>query len=315
MNSRVHPNHKTKYRVQNCPEYECGLVRRGDITIWLSPAAIAAWSPVNGGLPSGQRKFSGLAIETAHTVRLLFGLPLRQAEGFLRSLFGLLGLDLPVPNYTTLSRRSKGLGVRLRSSAGAGPIHLIVDSTGLSIVGEGEWAAAKHGGKGRRGWKKLHLGVDAAGVFVAQSLTDGSADDAVEGVKLLKSVDRKVRSFTADGAYDSLAIYRAAKARRAKVVVPPPRTAAVPRGRRRPSPERDRAIRRIRTVGKRRWKKGSGYHRQGRVENSFFLFKSTVGGRLRARQADAQATEALIACNVLNRMLELGRPRSVAIPR
>ena len=151
MNSRVHPNHKTQYRVDNWPEYERGLVSRGDITVWLSPVAIAAWSPVNSGLPGGQRKFSNLAIETALTLRLVFGLPLRQAEGFLRSLFGLLGLDLPVPGHTTLSRRSKGLGVRLRSSAGAGPIHLIVDSTGLSIVGEGEWAAAKHGGKGRRG--------------------------------------------------------------------------------------------------------------------------------------------------------------------
>ena len=199
MKSRVHLNHKTKYRVENWPEYERGLVRRGDITVWLTPGAISAWSPVKSGLQGGQRKFSDLAIETALTLRLIFGLPLRQAEGYLRSLFGLLGQDLPVPDHTTLSRRSKGLGVRLRSSAGAGLIHLIVDSTGLSIVGEGEWAAAKHGGKGRRGWTKLHLGVDGAGVIVAQSLTVGSADDAVERTKLLQSVGRKVPSFTADG--------------------------------------------------------------------------------------------------------------------
>ena len=118
-----------------------------------------------------------------------------------------------MPDRTALSRRAKGLELRLRSSASAGPIHLIVDSTGLSIVGEGEWAAAEHGGKGRRGWRELHLGVNDAGVIVAQSLTDGSTDDAGEGIKLLQSVGREVCSFTADGAYDSSAIYKAAKAR------------------------------------------------------------------------------------------------------
>ena len=124
--SRIHPNHKTKYRVQNWSKYERGLVSRSDITSWLSPEAISTWSPTKGGRPGGQRKFSDLAIETALTARLVFGLPLRQAEGFLRSLFELVGLEIPVPDHTTLSRRSKGLNVRLRSSASSGPIHLIV---------------------------------------------------------------------------------------------------------------------------------------------------------------------------------------------
>ena len=248
-------------------------------------------------------------------MRLVFGLPLRQAEGFLRSLFVLMGVDLQVPDHTTLSRRGKVLGTRLRNSGRSGPIHLIVDSTGLSIVGEGEWAAAKHGGKGRRGWKKLHLGVDRAGVIVAQSLTDGNADDASEGLVLLDSTDLAVKSFTGDGAYDSVAIYRAARARGAKVVVPPSKAVRMSRRRNPRSAERDRAIRRVQKVGRRRWKKESGYHHQGRVENTFFRLKSIVGDRLRARDSDAQATEALNACNALNRMFELGRPRSVGGPR
>ena len=152
-------------------------------------------------------------------------------------------------------------------------------------------------------------------MIVAQSLTAGSADDAVEGTKPLQSVCCKVRSFTADGAYDSSAIYKAARVRGAKVAVPPSRKATAPTKRKSQLPERDLAIRRIRKVGRREGKKESGYHRQGRVENTFFRFKSIVGGRLRARHADAQATEALLACNVLNRMFELGRPRSMAIPR
>jgi hypothetical protein len=315
MNSRVHPKYKTKYRVQNWQEYERGLVERGDITVWLSPAAIAAWRPKRTGRPGGQRRYSDLAIETALTMRLVFGLPLRQAEGFLRSLFRLMGLELPVPDHTTLSRRNKVLEVQLRISTGAGPIHLVVDSTGLAIVGEGEWAAAKHGGKGKRGWRKLHIGVDARGAIVAQSLTNGHADDATEGIALLDVVEGEVSSFTADDAYDTIAIYESACARGARVVVPPAKTATIPRRRRPRSSARDRTIRRVQRVGIRRWKKESGYHRQGRVENAFNRYKSIIGDRLRARDSLAQAAEALLGCNILNRMLELGGPRSVAIRR
>jgi hypothetical protein len=121
MNSRVHPKYKTKYRVSNWQKYDRGLVSRGDITVWLSPAAIAAWRPKRTGRPGGQRKYSELAIETALTMRLVFGLPLRQAEGCLRLLFRLMGLELPVPDHTTLSRRSKLLEVHPRISTGAGP--------------------------------------------------------------------------------------------------------------------------------------------------------------------------------------------------
>ncbi len=118
-------------------------------------------------------KYSNVAIETALTLRLVFNLPLRQAEGFLRSVLSLMGVALEAPDHTTLSRRSRSLNVDLYRVAGDRPIHLIVDSSGLSIVGEGEWAAATYGGRGRRGWKKLHLGVDRSGGIVAQVLTDG----------------------------------------------------------------------------------------------------------------------------------------------
>ena len=154
MKSRVHPTYKTKYHVQNWASCDRALVRRGDITIWLSPAAIAAWEPHGAGTRGAQRKYSNLAIESALTLRLLFHLPLRQAEGFLTSLFVLMGLDLRSPDHTTLSRRGQHLDLTLRGVPRRAGLHLIIDSTGLSIVGEGEWAAAKHGGRGTRGWKK-----------------------------------------------------------------------------------------------------------------------------------------------------------------
>jgi hypothetical protein len=208
------------------------------------------------GRRGDQRKFSDHAIETVLTLRLIFKLPLRQAEGFLRSVLALMDVDLEAPDHTTLSRRSQSLNVDLHRVAGDGPIHLMVDSTGISIVGEGEWAAAKHGARGRRGWKKLHIGVDRTGTIVAQILTHGSADDAKAALDLIDSIDGDIASITADTAYDTLAIY---------------------------------------------------------VENTFFRYKTIVGPRLRARHPKSQDAEAVTACNILNRMLAIGRPESFAI--
>ncbi|MGK0304128.1 MAG: hypothetical protein ACI89X_005036, partial [Planctomycetota bacterium] len=162
--SRVHPKYKAKYRVGNWSDYDRSLVERGNLSIWLSPNAIAQWNAKPSGRRGGQRKYSDLANETALTLRLLLQLPLRHTEGFLRSLFDLMGLVLDVPDHTTLSRRAKKLKVSLRVPKKLGRIDLVIDSSGLAIFGEGEWAAAKHGGKGVRGWKKLHLGVDGDGV-------------------------------------------------------------------------------------------------------------------------------------------------------
>ncbi len=198
MNSRVHPKYKTKYRVSNWAEYDRALVQRGDITLWISADAAETWTPEASGKRGGQRKFSDQAIETALALRLVFHLPLRQAEGFLRSVLSLMALELDAPDHTTISRRSQQLNIDLRLGATKGPIHLIIDSTGLSIIGEGEWAAVKHGGRGKRAWKKLHLGVDRSGVIVAEVLTDGNADDARTALGLIDEVDGDMASFTAD---------------------------------------------------------------------------------------------------------------------
>jgi hypothetical protein len=200
MKSRVHPKFKTKYRVSHWAEYDRALVQRGNITLWISTDATDAWKPAPSGTRGGPRKFSDLAIETAWTLRLVFQLPLRQAEGFLRSILVLMGVDLEAPDHTFLSRRSQHLDVDLQLIPASKPIHLIVESTGLSIVGEGEWAAAKYGGRGRRAWKKLHLGVDRSGGIVAGVLTDGNGDDAKTALHLIDEVVGGIASFTADAA-------------------------------------------------------------------------------------------------------------------
>jgi hypothetical protein len=158
MNSRVHPKYKTRYRVSNWTEYDRALGQRGDITLWKSEGAIEDWKPAASGARGEQRKFSDHANETALMLWLVFKLPPRQAEGFLRSILSLMDIDLEAPDHTTLSRRSRCLHVKLALVVSSSPIHLIVDSTGLSIIGEGEWAAVKHCGRGKRAWKKLHLG-------------------------------------------------------------------------------------------------------------------------------------------------------------
>ena len=228
MQSKVHPTYKTKYRVANWPAYNQALVRRGDVTVWLAPEAIAAWTPRRSGRRGGQRRYSDLAIETALTLRLIYHLPLRQAEGLLHALFAMMHVDLAAPDYTTLSRRGQHLPRRLPVPTGD-RIHLVLDSTGLSIVGEGEWAAAKHGRRGRRGWKKLHLGVDRSGVILAHMLTEAAVDDATAARDLINAVEGTLVSVTADAAYDTVAVYETAAARGATVVVPPARTANVSR--------------------------------------------------------------------------------------
>ena len=181
-------------------------------------------------------------------------------------------------------------------------------------MGEGEWAAAKHGRRGKRGWKKLHVGVDRSGVIVAQALTDAQADDATTGITLVDAVEGALVSVTADAAYGTVAFYDAVGARSANVVVPPIKTSSVSRRRPRSS-ARDRTITTVKKIGRRRWKKVSGYLRQARVENAFFRYKSIIGDGLRARSPGGQAAEALLACNVLNQMTDLGRPQSYRIGR
>ena len=239
---------------------------------------------------------------------------LRQAAGFLHALFGMMRLDLSAPDYTTLSRRSQHLRRHLPSVPLGEGIHLVLDSTGLSIVGAGEWAAAKHGGRGRRGWRKLHLGVDQSGVIRVHTLTEATGDDAITAIDLLTAVKGPLVRVTADAAYDTVAVYETARARGATVVVPPARTANV-FGHGPWSPARDRTIMLVKTLGRRRWKEASGYHRQGRVENAFFRYTSIIGDGLRAQSPAGQGREVVLGCEILNRMTALGRPMSYRLGR
>src|SRR5215207_9362684 len=193
---RRHRIPKQRRQVTNWAEYDTALRQRGSLTVWFSEAAIAAWRAEPRTTPGGQPWYSPLAILTALTLRAVFRLALRQTEGLIGSILRLLGLDLAVPDHTTLSRRAGTLEVPRARSTGE-PVHLLVDSTGLRLTGPGEWLTEKHGTRARRSWRKLHLGVDAGtGRIEAVELTTSEVDDGSRVGPLLNQVADPLASFT-----------------------------------------------------------------------------------------------------------------------
>jgi len=252
--TKVSPKYKTKYRVRNWPAYDVALRDRGDITVWFDEEAICAWNAPASGRPGGQRRYSNLAIVTALTLRTVFHLPLRQTEGFLASLIGLMDLDLKTPDHTTLSRRHRDVEAP-RFARDAGPLHLVIDSTGLKMLGDGEWLAHKHKTSNkRRSWRKLHLGIDGDGYIIASALTDRIADDACVAISMLEQIEDSIAQFTADGAYDSRPMYEALAAAGItdiQIVIPPMKTASVDARATGVWCRRNEAIESIDSVGKR----------------------------------------------------------------
>ena len=315
--TRRHRIPKARYRVQNWPAYEAGLWRRGDLTFWLDAAALAGWHAPRRRTPGGQPIYSDLAIELVLTLRLVFHLALRQAAAFTASVLRLLGVELPVPDHTTLSRRGHAFaGRQPRVAAGSGPVHLVLDSTGLQLFGQGEWDAEKHG-RAKRQWLKLHLAVDAdTGEIAAHVLTDGNADDAAQVPALLGQAEGTIASVTTDGAYDGEPTYAAAARQRDPPpdVVIPPRASAVPScdDPTKQSP-RDRHIQLIAEHGRMAWQKATGYGRRSLGETAIGRYKHLIGPTLRARTRSGQQGEAALSVQVLNRMTRIAKPISVRV--
>jgi len=298
---------KSQYRVRNWANFETGLKRRGSLTVWLSHTALGAWRTPASGKPGGQRTCSDLAIEAARMIRMVFHLPLRQTERFLRSLGELLGLGIPIPDYTTLSRRLHRLGnVQCRELAGDDPIHLLIDSTGLRIhVGHLRTPPK------RRVLRRLHLAVNAdTGEVLASDLTNRRTADCARVPELLDQIDDSLASLTADGAYDAGAVYEAAQGKgsgnRVKVLIPPDRGARSSSIRSPGLRERNRNVRSVRKFGRREWYANSGYSRRSLVENAVVRYKAILGHRMRSRSLGGQRVEVQLACGILNTMTRLG---------
>ena len=260
--------------------------QRGSLTVWFTEEAIAAWRAEPAAYDPGRAALvlapgDPDGADTAHRVPP-GAAPDRRADRLHPP--PLLGLDLAVPDHTTLSRRAATLRVP-RPRAGTGALQLLVDSTGLRLGGPGEWLVEKHGAKTRRSWRKLHLGVDAGtGRIEAVELTGNETDDGSRVGPLLDQVEAApVASFTGDGAYDREDVSGVVTERHPEaVVVVPPRKDAVPSATAETVPtQRDRHLRLIAERGRLGWQKASGYNRRALAEVAISRYKRVIGDTLR----------------------------------
>lgn len=314
---------KTTYRIDNWSQYNQALVERGSLSVWISEEAIDHWEYDGPSQWGEDYTYSDFAIEACLRLRLVYHLALRQTEGFVTSLFRLMHLDVPVPDYSTLSRRAAALSVDLCLTSNNRdhdePRHIVIDSTGLKVYGEGEWKQRQHGKSKRRTWRKLHVGMDVeTGEITAERLTENDKHDASQVEALLEQTTETMGSLThvgGDGAYDTWKSYQAIEAVGARPVIPPQKNAKIKKHGNSKGPRlpRDEAIRYIRRHGRSKWKRVHGYHVRSLAETAIYRFKQVIGRMLRSRTIGNQCTEARLGCQILNRMLGLGMPESYAV--
>ena len=283
------------------------------MTFWFDEDVLDAWDHDNATTKVGRPfTYSDRAIECLLTLRELFRLPYRQTEGLGRSLAKLLGVDIAIPDFTSLAKRAAKLGVSLDVPQANGRLDVVVDSTGLKIYGEGEWKVRQHGVGKRRTWRKLHLAVAPdTHEIVAQVLTENNVHDADQVAPLLEQIDRPVRTFYGDGAYDQRKVYEALEHQGVDAIIPPRKNAKIKQhGNCSANPlSRDECIRQIRRHGRKAWKESIGYHRRSLAETAMYRLKSCFGDRLKNREPPNQRAEASLRCKLLNHFRRLGMPR------
>jgi hypothetical protein len=303
--------------VKNWSEYDRALVQRGSIIFWLSEDFEKTWQYTGEKQRGSQFDYSEQAILVMLTVKEVFHLTNRQTEGFVRSLFALLKIALPVPDHSTLSKRGKGLQVKLPKKSSQS-LNIVMDSTGLKIYGEGEWKVRQHGVSKRRTWRKLHLGANPEdGEIQAVILTENgvSDDNAVEA--LLEQIEQEIAKFAADGAYDKRKVYDSLNAHspKADILIPPRKNARIWKhgNTKTQRLKRDENLRSIRKHGRKEWKNKSGYHVRSLAETTMFRLKTIFGNELSARLLETQTTQALVRCAALNKMTHLGMPQAFKV--
>jgi transposase len=308
---------RPQYRVRNWSEYNAGLKQRGSLTFWVEESVLEAWM-IEGlsGKPGASLFYSDLAIMTMATLKTVYRLAGRQCQGFVGSIFELMEIELPVPDHSTLSRRLGQLSVELPVVPKEEARHVVVDSTGVKVYGEGEWKTRQHGVSKRRTWRKLHLGVDeATGEILAAVVTTHDCHDG-EGLNdVLQAIEDSIEQVSTDGAYDHRHCDDEIEAKGAKAVIPPRKDARIwQHGNCKGKPHpRDENLRYIRKHGRKRWKQDSGYHRRSIAETTMFRLKAIFGGNLSARKFGNQAVELFIKCAALNRMIQIAKPHSYEV--
>ncbi|BBD63882.1 transposase [Nostoc commune NIES-4072] len=310
---------KASYKVRNWHSYDAALKQRGSLTFWVNEEVIEQWrNEKKTGRKGASNYYSDVAIATMGTVQSVFHLAGRQTEGFLESLFILMGVELKVPDHSTPCRRLSKLSVELPVIPKDEAIHLVVDSTGIKVYGEGEWKVRTHGVGKRRTWRKLHLGVDqGSGEILAAVVTTNDIADCEVLPDLLEQIDSNIEQVSGDGGYDTFNCYNTITQRQAKAVIPPRSNAQIqqPNNSELPPHQRDENLRRIHQIGRQQWKQESRYHRRSLSETAMFRLKIIFGGKLKRRFFDNQAVELFLQCAALNRMIQLGKPDSYKVEK
>ena len=299
--------------IRNWGEYNKALKCRGSITFWFDDDSLAQWHTCTlTGKRGRPCLYADTAIQCLLLIKSVFHLDFRKLEGFAESLVELMSLSINIPSYTQICRRQKNLEVNLSHLPRQGSMHVVVDSTGLKIFGEGEWKVRQHGYSKRRTWRKLHLGIDeATGEIVAMELSTNDVSDGEAFSDLLDQIEETVGNVSADGAYDRENCYDAIDARGAQANIPPRRNAVLQKHGNCKGPPliRDENIRAIRKKGRKRWKQDVGYHRRSLAETAMFRFKTLFSDRLSNRLFENQIVEAVIKCKAINKMTQLGMPQ------
>jgi IS5 family transposase len=308
---------KYQYQTHNWNQYNMALIQRGNISFWIDQETLDNWrNEQKTGKKGASNTYADVAILLCLTFRVLWKMPLRQTQGFVMGLFSMMKLDLQVPHYTTLCRRMPALDVPLLPKTSNEPIHVVIDSTGVKVYGEGEWKVKWHGKSKRRTWYKMHIAFDEATHEVLSCVTtDASGDDRTTLPAVLDNLpdDIAIRQASLDGIYDTEECRDLLHSKGIARVTIPPRKNAVIAQRKHPDKtplERDEDLRYIRRHGRAKWKRESGYSRRSLAETGMSRIKGIFGSRFASRGLARGSVEGAIRCQLLNKMTSLGMPQT-----
>jgi hypothetical protein len=307
---------KSKYLILNWSDYNKSLIQRGSLTFWIEDISLKKWqSNECTGKPGRPPTFSDDAILMLLVIRERFQLTLRSLQGFAESLFSLMKLNLVIPCYTQICRRAKSLYKKINRLSNGSPRHIIFDSTGLKVYGEGEWKVRTHGKSKRRVWRKLHIGIDAETQdIIVCELTGNGVGEVPSALRMLDKIPGKLETVRGDGAYDPNAVRAKIYEKGARAIIPPPRHASIKGATSGWVKNRDDDIRKIlsygdRETGRKPWKVSVKYHQRSLVETAMFRLKKMFGYQMKSRMIGTQRTEALCKCLVINKLNKLGLPK------
>lgn len=304
------PKKKTR-RISNWGDYNKALVARGSLTVWFEKDTIKSW--FNRSLLKKRGRpvlYSDQAIEFCLTIKALFKLPLRAMQGFVQSIFKMMGVSLSAPDYTSVCKRQKTLKIKPpKQEKHNKKMHIVVDSTGLKVFGEGEWKVRKHGKEKRRTWLKLHLAIDeSTNAIEAAMLTADDVHDSETLPDMLNQIEGNIEQVTGDGAYDTHDSYQAAIDMGAKPCFPPRANATRHKATDEAWRLRNHAVSQVGYHDLKYWKKKNNYHRRSLSETAMYRMKQLMGDHVQARTIERQSREIGIKCSILNKMSQLGMP-------